>query len=195
MSSEAETTRERILSSCLQLLEKGDGRGVRMSDIAKHAGVSRQAVYLHFGNRAELLAQTTFYLDRIHNTDANLAPSRAAKTGIERLNAFLKAWTDYLPVVWPSLHALAILAEHDEDARKVLDHRMQDLWEGCDAAIAALERDGTLAKEYTRAEASDLLWAFIKSGIWHDLTSKKKWSQPQYGEVLLKSANRLFVKV
>jgi AcrR family transcriptional regulator len=34
-----------------------------MSDIAKAAGLSRQAVYLHFPNRAELLISATKHLD------------------------------------------------------------------------------------------------------------------------------------
>jgi AcrR family transcriptional regulator len=48
MSSEMNPTRGRILDSTLQLLESGGGSQVRMSDIARQAGVSRQAVYLHY---------------------------------------------------------------------------------------------------------------------------------------------------
>ena len=63
MSSEMNPTRERILDSTLQLLESGGGSKVRMSDIARQAGVSRQAVYLHYPSRAELLVAATRHLD------------------------------------------------------------------------------------------------------------------------------------
>ena len=48
MSSENLETREKIMRATWKLLEESGGSGVRMSDIAKAAGISRQAVYLHF---------------------------------------------------------------------------------------------------------------------------------------------------
>lgn len=59
MSREISETRTRILKSSLELLEASQGKGVRMTDIAKGAGISRQALYLHFATRAELLIATT----------------------------------------------------------------------------------------------------------------------------------------
>ncbi|MBL4878008.1 MAG: helix-turn-helix transcriptional regulator, partial [Hyphomonas sp.] len=55
MSSENLETREKIMRATWKLLEESGGSGVRMSDIAKAAGISRQAVYLHFPTRADLL--------------------------------------------------------------------------------------------------------------------------------------------
>ena len=63
MSRNPAETRKKILNSTLDLLEAGDPHRVRMSDIAKAAGVSRQAVYLHFPSRAELLIAATYLLD------------------------------------------------------------------------------------------------------------------------------------
>ena len=63
MSSTETDTRERILKETWHLMEKRRGQGVRIEDVAQAAGVSRQAVYLHFGSRAELLIATTHYLD------------------------------------------------------------------------------------------------------------------------------------
>ena len=85
MSSEDVKTRTRILDATLRMLEKHRGRGVRMGDIAKAAGISRQAVYLHFASRTELLVAATKYLDEILDVDHRLAPSRAAESGIHRL--------------------------------------------------------------------------------------------------------------
>ena len=46
MSKSGEETRTRILKACWTLLEQGPDAPARMSDIARAAGVSRQAVYL-----------------------------------------------------------------------------------------------------------------------------------------------------
>jgi AcrR family transcriptional regulator len=83
MSSENPDTRTRILESAWKLLEAGGGSEVRMSDIAKDAGISRQAVYLHFPKRADLLIATTRYIDEVNDIDARLAASRGAATGVE----------------------------------------------------------------------------------------------------------------
>ena len=69
MSSEGPDTRTRILNAAWSLLESGRGAGVRMSDIAKEAGISRQALYLHFPNRADLLVATTQHVDAVKDID------------------------------------------------------------------------------------------------------------------------------
>ena len=99
MSRETNETRTRILDAAWKLLEASRGSGVRMSDIAKAAGISRQAVYLHFPTRAELLIATTRHLDEVKGVDARLAASRNAATGRERLDAFIEAWGDYIPEI------------------------------------------------------------------------------------------------
>ena len=44
MSSDSIETRTRILQAAVRTLEESGGRGVRMGDIAKETGISRQAV-------------------------------------------------------------------------------------------------------------------------------------------------------
>ena len=80
MSSENQTTRLRILTATLDLLQ-GGSKSVRMSDIARTAGISRQALYLHFSTRAELLIAAARHLDEVNEVDARLEPSRTAETG------------------------------------------------------------------------------------------------------------------
>ena len=67
MSSEAAVygdpaTRRRILQAAWELLEQR-GAGVRLVDVADRAGVSRQAVYLHFGDRSGLLVALVDFID------------------------------------------------------------------------------------------------------------------------------------
>ena len=57
------STRERILTATRRLLE-GGRVNVGLEDVAKRAGVSRQAVYLIFGSRAQLLLALVDAMDR-----------------------------------------------------------------------------------------------------------------------------------
>ncbi|WP_321488259.1 TetR/AcrR family transcriptional regulator [uncultured Hyphomonas sp.] len=193
MSSLNPDTRKRILQATTDLLSEGGGTGVRMSDIAKRAGISRQAVYLHFANRADLLIATTFYVDELKDTAARLAPSRAAATGKERLDAFIEAWTGYLPEIYPIGRALIDMSPTDEEARSAWAQRMQDMREGCEAAINALKRDGDLAPGMPAGQATDLLWTLLLLPNWEHLTQTCGWSQKQYEKHINSAARHLFV--
>ena len=193
MSSKNLDTREKILIAARSLLEGGEGSAVRMSDIAKNAGVSRQALYLHFATRAELFIAVTYYVDEIYDSNARLAPSRAAKTGRERLDAFVTAWTAYIPKIYPTGRALMAMSETDEEADAAWKLRMEDMREGCEAAIKALAADGDLSSDYTPKEATDILWTLLSVRNWEQLTQTCGWSQRRYAKTILEMTQRLFV--
>lgn len=193
MSSEKDPTRTKILKATLDLLEAGQGKGVRMSDVAKAAGISRQAVYLHFESRADLLIETTLYLDRLKDTDARLAASRSAKTGVERLDAYVTAWAGYIPEIYPMARVFLALKETDAEAAEAWNKRMQDMREGCEAAINALDRDGTLKVGLTPSQATDILWTLLSVRNWEHLTIDCGWPQKKYLQFLKNTTRDLFV--
>ena len=100
VSSDNSTTRALILETTVKVLEEHKGRGVRMADIAKRTGISRQAVYLHFASRAELLEATTKHLEAKLQLEARLTPSRLAKTGSDRLALYVEIWGNYIPEIY-----------------------------------------------------------------------------------------------
>jgi len=191
MSTKTENTHTKILQATLDLLLAGDGAKTRMSDIAKRAGVSRQAVYLHFDNRADLLIAATKYLDDKLDSDTRLAPSRTARTGIERLDAFVLAWGNYIPEIYGAAKAMIVMSATDEAAEAAWAKRMQDMREGCEAAIIALKNDGTLAAAFTVADATDILWTMLSVGNWEQTTLACGWSQEKYIELMTTAARRL----
>ena len=193
MSSNNATTRERILEAALTLLEAGRGEGVRMTDIAKQAGISRQAVYLHFATRAELLIAATHHLDRLKGSEARLAPSRGAKSGVARLDAFIEAWGAYIPEIHGVAKALLAMKETDPAAAEAWTQRMEDMREGCAAAIKALKRDKRLAPGQSPDQATDILWTLLSVRNWELLTIDRGWSQEKYVKTLKAMARRLFV--
>lgn len=186
-------TRTRILQAALELLESSGGKGVRVGDIAKQAGISRQALYLHFPTRAELLIAVTHYVDDLKGSDARLAPSRAAASGVERLDAFIEAWAAYIPEVYGVARALLAMRDTDEAAAAAWDKRMRDMREGCEAAIKALERDGMLSPAHHPDGATDILWTMLSVRNWEQLTITCGWPQTRYVNTLKTLARQIFV--
>lgn len=180
MSSARSETRTRILDSALALLESGEANAVRMADIAKQAGLSRQAVYLHFPNRAHLLIAATRHLDEIKDVDGRLARSRAAKSGIERMDAYIDAWGGYIPEIYGVAKALLAMKDSDQAAAEAWNGRMQAFREGCAAAVDAVAADGRLSPDLKPKEATDLLWTLLSVRNWEHLTIDCGWSQKAY---------------
>lgn len=177
--ADAAATRSRILNVCRSLLESDAGDATRMSDVAKAAGVSRQAVYLHFKTRAELLIALTRHIDEVEKVDDRLAASRAAK-GVERLDAFIEAWAGYIPVIYPVGRALMAMAPTDEAARLAWEDRMAALRHGCEAAVKALQDARILREGVGRKPATDMLWALLSVRNWESLVLDCGWDQARY---------------
>jgi len=194
MSSEKTETRTRILESTVRMLEEHGGRGVRMADIARQAGLSRQAVYLHFASRAELLEAATRFVDEGLNLDQRLAPSRAAKSGTERLALYVELWGNYIPDIYSVAKALLLAQDTDEAAAAAWKERMAAMRDGCRAAVEALHSDGTLAPEWTPESATDALWTMLLVPNWENLTLGCGWSNQQYIDRMKVMAERILLK-
>ena len=126
-----------------------------MGDIARQAGISRQAVYLHFASRTDLLVAATRHLDQVLDVDRSLAPSRAATSGTERLALYIECWGNYIPEIYGVAKALLLAQDTDEAAAAAWKDRMLAIREGCQAAIDALYTDNDLAPGWTRPKATD----------------------------------------
>lgn len=187
-------TRQKILAATRELMEDRRGRGVRMSDIARTAGVSRQALYLHFENRADLLIAATRYVDELTDIEGRLAPSRAATAGRDRLVAFTRFWAGQLEIIRPMALALLAMEPSDEEAARAWRQSMENMREGCEAVMAALERDRDLAEPWTVETATDLYWAMLSFRTWHLLISERGWTQEDYIARTTLQAERTFCR-
>jgi AcrR family transcriptional regulator len=194
MSINKSDTRSRVLDAVLSLVADTPETALRMADIAKRAGISRQALYLHFATRTDLLIATTLYVDEAKDIDARLAASRTAISGEARLDTYIDAWGNYIPEIYGIARVLLALKESgDEAAAAAWDSRMAAMREGCTAAINALKTDGRLSPAYPRGRATDLLWTMLSVHNWEHLTIDCGWSQKAYIANLKISARQLFV--
>ena len=194
MSSGSAETRERILAATWRLMEERRGKGVRLEDVARAAGISRQAVYLHFGSRTDLLVATARFADRSRGLREWVQPYRNAKTGVEALEKFVEFWGNYLPEIHGLARALLDARATDEAAAAAWDDRMADVRGGCQRVIDALARDGQLARGWEITPAVDLLWSFLAIPVWEDLTFSCGWTSEQYIRWMQAAVRRTFVR-
>ena len=175
----SEQTKTRILETTWKVLETRSDKN-RMSDIATAVGISRQALYLHYPTRAELLIATTKHIDKVKKVNQRLELSRAAGSGIERLHFFIKAWGGYIPEIHGISVALRNMRENDKAAAEAWDERMQAVRHGCKAAVRAIEKDGKLKSDLSEQVATDILWTLLTVENWERLVLDCTWSQSEY---------------
>lgn len=187
-------TRTRILEATWRLMEERRGRDVRMRDIADAAGISRQAVYDHFGSRTKLLVETTHYVDEVRGLRERRQRFQSATGGVERLEAYVEFWGNYIPEVYGIAKALLAARETEEAAAAAWDDRMGAVRESCRLTIEALDRDGILASGWSLEEAVDLMWTMLSVRNWEQLTIECGWPQDRYIGRMQELLKRVFVE-
>lgn len=178
--SSAVSTKRRILTATLELLQDNPGVPISMNDVAQRAGLSRQALYLHFADRTALLLEASRQADTDNRTPARQrrvdeAPTaRDALREAVRLQAYLK----------PRLHgmttALATLRRADPDAEAAWQERDQARLQRCRELAHRLYDEGDLRDLYTVETAAALLWALTSPAVWEDLMLNLGWTNAVY---------------
>ncbi len=151
-----------------------------MEDIAKASGISRQAVYLHFPTRGELMIAAVRHLDDVYGLNERLTEFRAAATGVEILEAFVDFWGNYIPKIYGVARALRTARESDEAAAAAWNDRMNSVRNGCRRAVETLHREGRLRLEWDVEEAVDMMWTMLSIENWERLTMERGWTVEEY---------------
>jgi len=180
MSSEEKDTRTRILQTTWELLESNPSRSLKMSEIAKASGVSRQALYLHFDSRTELLIATTHYVDDVKKLDQRLLKLQSAKSGKEMLHRCVDIWGNYIPEIYSVSKALMMGKDSDEAAAAAWADIMGCLHGVCEQIIQTLEKENKLAAHWSQKDATDFVWTLMSIQNWEQLTTECEWNQDQY---------------
>jgi AcrR family transcriptional regulator len=194
VSSAKLSTRDRILDKTWHLMERRHGRLVPLSEIARLAGVSRQAVYLHFGSRLKLLVATVRHVDEVKHLRQRLQATYEAATGSQALDAYIDFWADYIPEIYGLASALMSVRDSDPAAAAAWNDRMQEQRRGCRALIDCLLRDRSLAEKWSADKAADALWAMTSIDVWESLTRACGWSGSEYASWLKFAARRTLIR-
>jgi AcrR family transcriptional regulator len=178
MASRREVTRRRILDAAWARLAAGDP--ARLEDVAADAGVSRQAVYLHFGSRAGLLLALVDLIDAELGLFPKLEAIRALPSPVEQLHASVRLTAELAPRVHPVAIALSRLSATDPDAREAYDSRMDMRREGLLGLVRAVEAQGGLAEGWTPDEVADALWTAGAPAVWQQLGIERGWTPERF---------------
>lgn len=181
MSSPQLPTPQRILAETWRLMEERQGQGVRIEDVAKAAGVSRQAVYLHFDSRAILLKATLDYVEEVLRFRERILPV-FGKSGEDGLNALIDFWSAFIVDSYGISKAFLTARHHDPDAAAVWNEKMDALYQGCLSIMRCTQRDGLLRAGWTPETAADLVWSTISIENWEHLTIERGWARGEYVE-------------
>jgi len=153
----AERTHRALLDAAWARLARGDV--ARLEDVAADAGVTRQALYLHFPSRGRLLVELVDHIDRELGLLDLLAEARTADGPAELLLAELRVTARYAPKIHAVAMSLWRLADTDAEAAEALADRMKRRRVGLRETLTAVEAAGLLAPDWTVKSATDALWA------------------------------------
>lgn len=184
VSSGDPTTRQRILAAARALLEQAPGFNVSMAQIAERAGVSRQALYLHFADRTSLFLEVSRVADATTRTPDRQRRVDDAPTGRDALREAiaLQAWLK--PRLRGIATALDVLRRTDPAADAAWKEREHARLQRCEQVVRRLDAEGDLASAWEVRTAAQSLWAMTSQRVWDDLVVDQGWSTAQYREHL-----------
>jgi AcrR family transcriptional regulator len=149
--------------------------------VAKKAGVSRQAIYLHFPSKAELL--TALHL---HVFDTDVVPTLRrypitdSMTGFDVLDATIAADVEIVGKVWRIHESLTVARRQHAEVDQTLLPREAEHYEGLLDVGCRLERDGALPPTMPVGLFADMLWGLMNIGTYRNLVIERGWSPDQY---------------
>lgn len=182
-------TRTRILAVSWELVAER-GSALKLSEVAGRAGVSRQAVYLHFGDRSGLLLALVFHMDETLDLGASLAHVQAASTGADLIERAMRLNTDFWTAVYPVAQILEAAQHDDEALGSAWRDRMKFRQSAFGMMIERIAELGELAPEWSIEDASALMYAMAHFDTWRELTRQLGWTEDRYVEAMTRMLSR-----
>ncbi len=155
--------------------------GASLEAVAKRAGVSRQAIYLHFPSKAELL--TALHL-HIFATDVvpvlERHPITDAKTALDALDATIAVDVEVASKVWRIHEALTMARRQHPEVDETLRPREEERYGELLDLGRRLKGEGELPPTMRVGTFADMLWGLMNIGTYRNLVIERGWSLDQY---------------
>jgi AcrR family transcriptional regulator len=174
-------TRARILETAWQRVRDHGPSAVGVKDIAAAAGVSRQLVYFHYGNRAGLLVAMARHRDEASGFRRRVAETRALAP-VAALEALVRAWCDYVPDLLPVARALEAAHVTGDEGGAAWRDRIGDLHEALRQAVERVADADRLAAGWTVGQATDWIWAGVQPSRYAHLVQERGWTPEAFTE-------------
>jgi AcrR family transcriptional regulator len=186
-------TRRRILQATWELLEQQDA-GVRLVDVADRAGVTRQAVYLHFGDRSGLLVALVDFIDVSLGAIEIRAHIHGGATGVESLQRWIQTMSWYTAKIDRVTQVLESSQYQDEALAAAWRNRMGRRQQHIRSIVERIAAEGQLAEGWSVNAAVDLIYVITMPGAWRELTRELGWTAEQYSQHLTRLIQAALLK-
>jgi len=173
-------TRSRILEAALARLRADPGAGLTMAEVAVQAGVSRQAVYLHFADRTALLIALVRHVDEARGLAPKVAAIAKAPSARASVAALVALGASDNPGLWPVLRIFGGLRHGDAAVEAVWQNRQRDWLGTCRAIAERFQGERALAPQLSPDSAADLLCSLTSPLMWEELVIGRGWSAERY---------------
>lgn len=183
------TSRPAIIAAAKKLISSGDA-AAPLAQVASDAGVSRQAVYLHFGSRAGLLVAVVRSMDEEAGIREKLEQALDLENPVEAFRQFVRQWLTFATEIQPIASSLFAARREDSAAADAWEDRARDLRAGFRAAVGRLDDEGRLREGLSATAAADLVWAFCSVPVVEQLVVDLGWSADRVGREMTEAALR-----
>jgi AcrR family transcriptional regulator len=182
-------TRERILLCARRIILAEGEEAANIKAVAEAAGISRQAVYIHFADRTGLLLALADYIDQeagfanwmgeiIRETDGRMRLRRLAEVRFARSIALQAV-----------VRAVEGARHRDEAAAAAWRVRFRSnvKWIS-ELIVGQLAKERRVHPSWNTKDAASLLVVMFSFRAWDDLTHDAGWSADHYVETLTSAA-------
>ena len=188
-----DATQSHILTTAWDLIQREGRQDIGLSDIAAAAGVSRQTLFLAFGNRAGLLLAMVRHKDGQTDHVARLRAQGALPCTPTNFMGSLAIWLDYLPVVYPVAILLDAAGITETEAAQAINDRMKGaLLSNFRRQITVIGAEGGLHPGANPKAVADRIWSSVHLQAWRLLVLDCGWSPQEFTKDRLAQAATCF---
>jgi AcrR family transcriptional regulator len=179
VSTKGERTRLRIVAAGLRLLRE-QGAQVSMEQVATAAGITRQALYLHYRTRTELVLAVLDQLDKDLGA-ATLFRAAFAQTDPQRLvETVIRAAVTFHGQVADVAQALIVARYNDPAAAAAWNTRSAAQLKGVLRLMERLKRAGRLLPQWSPKRAAEALSTWVLTPrAYLELVGERGWTEEQ----------------
>ena len=177
MSTKSDT-KLRIVDTTWKLFNEMSPKSPTLGEIAKEAGVSRQAVYLHFDNRAALLTETIRIMREKVGTTARMKAAREVEPELVLSSWVCKLFEVYEEIL-PMGETYMAIAHADEAGKQGWGVFVASVRRSAAFVIERFDSLGMLQSKWTVETATDWLYTKIDFAVWHLIVHELGWSREQ----------------
>ena len=170
------------------------GGNFRLADAAGRAGVSRQTLYLHFGDRVGLFVALVDHIDLSLGSMALRESVFGAPDGVESLRRWIEIMSWYTAKI-DAVSRVLEFGQYDDEAlrtawRNRMGRRREELvgW-----IVKRISKEGRLAPGWSVKKATDLVYVVTMPGLWRELVREVGWTPEAYADAITAMLTRAFV--